>query len=297
LTARAVFALATLVATAAASADTQVVILGTGSPLPAHDRAGAGVAVVYDDRAYLFDVGNGVVQRAIEGSTKLGISALSPVNVEHVFITHLHSDHVLDLVELAHTMWWRRTSRIGVWGPTGLAAMSDGMVAMMATDIEIRSTGTQPVVTPEAYRIIPTEIETGFVFENDGVTIEAFDVAHGAVDPAFGYRVTTPDKTVVISGDTAYSDNLVEMAKGVDVLVHEVISLEGLAPAEENWQQYHSRAHTTTSELARVANEAQPDLLVLYHIIHYAAPIESALTEVQALYEGDVVLASDLDVY
>ena len=295
--ARAFFALIALAATVTASAETQVVVLGTGTPVPDHERAGAGVAVVYNDQAYLFDVGGGVVQRAIEANSRLGISSLSPVNIEHVFITHLHSDHMLDLAELVYTLWWRRTSRISVWGPTGLSAISDGMTAMMGTDIRIRSSGNQPVVTPEAFRFIPIEIQAGLVLEADGVTVEAFNVAHGDVKPAYGYRITTPDRVVVISGDTAYSDQLVEMARGADVLVHEVISVEGLSALEENWQRYHSSAHTTTSELARVANEAQPELLVLYHIIHYAAPIETALTEVQALYDGEVVLAGDLDVY
>ena len=118
-----------------ALAETQVVMLGTGTPIPNFQRAGAGVAVVYNEKAYLFDVGHGVVQRAIEANQRLGITALAPVNIERVFFTHLHSDHTMDYAELASTMWWRRTSQIHVWGPRGLDDMTQGMYAMMRQDV------------------------------------------------------------------------------------------------------------------------------------------------------------------
>ncbi len=286
----------TLLAGTPALSETQVVILGTGTPVPDHTRAGAGVAIVYESQAYVFDVGGGVVRRAIEASSHLDIPALFPTNIQHVFITHLHSDHMLDLVELVWTLWWRRTSQISVWGPAGLEAAAKGMYEMMNADITIRSSSS-PVVNPGFYRIIPTEIEEGTIFTNDGITIEAFTVAHGNISPAFGYRITTPDKVVVISGDTSYSEKLVKMAKGADVLVHEVISNEGVSELSEDWRLYHFRSHTVTNELARVATEARPDLLVLYHVIFYGAPVETVLTEVQALYDGEVVLANDLDVF
>ncbi|MEI8599245.1 MBL fold metallo-hydrolase [Vibrio sp. M60_M31a] len=131
----------------------------------------------------------------------------------------------------------------------------------------------------------------------DGVKVEAFTVPHGDIRPAFGYKVTTPDKVVVISGDTAYSDKMIEIAKGADVLVHEVISEQGLSKLSEFWQKYHSTSHTRTSELAKIASEAKPKLLVLSHILHYSAPIESVLEEIQASYDGEVVLCNDLDIF
>jgi ribonuclease BN (tRNA processing enzyme) len=167
----------------------------------------------------------------------------------------------------------------------------------MAPDIAIRNGGTQPVTDPEGYKVESAEIDEGIVLEEDGLTVEAFAVMHGAIRPAFGYRITTPDRTIVISGDTAYSDKLVEMAQDADILFHEVISETGLGELEPFWQNYHSAAHTTTSELARIANQARPALLVLYHVLYYAAPIQSALDEVRALYDGEVVLADDLDIY
>jgi ribonuclease BN (tRNA processing enzyme) len=284
-----------LLASPGATAETEVIMLGTGTPVLDYERAGAGVAVVHDGRAYLFDIGGGVVQRVIEAYQRLGIEALNPTRIEHLFITHLHSDHVLDFAEFAGTLWWRRATQIEAFGPAGTAAMARGEIAMMAADIAIRNGGTQPVTNPQGYEVIAHDIEPGIVLDANGVRIEAFAVAHGGIEPAFGYRVTTADRTIVISGDTAYSETLIEMARGADLLIHEVISEEGLAALEPFWQNYHSSAHTTTSELARVANAARPELLVLYHVLYYGAPIGSALDEVQAKYDGEVVLAADLD--
>lgn len=101
-------------------ADTHIVMLGTGTPVPDGERAGSGVAVIHDGEAYLFDVGPGVVERASQAKEQLGIEALSPVNIERLFLTHLHSDHVLDYPELLGTYWWRREqpiSVVGRWAP------------------------------------------------------------------------------------------------------------------------------------------------------------------------------------
>ena len=279
-------------------AETQVVILGTGTPVPDAERSGPGVAVIYNDTSYVFDAGGGMVQRAIEANQHLGIKALYPTNIKHLFITHLHSDHVLDYSELAATYWWRRTEKLKAYGSTGLQAMTDSYYDMMAIDIKLRTSGNQPVKNPDFYQVDVTEIaQDGAVLEDGEVTIEAFSVNHGSIKPAYGYKVITPDKTVVISGDTTYSETLIEKAKGVDVLIHEVISEAGWSQLPEVWQNYHAAAHTRTSELADIANKTRPGVLVLTHILHYSAPIETARTEIEALYDGKVVLANDLDVF
>ncbi len=280
-----------------ALADTKVVMLGTGTPVPDFQRAGAGVAVVYNDRAYVFDVGHGVVQRAIEASQRLGIAALAPVNIERLLFTHLHSDHTVDYPELVSNNWWRRSSQLQVWGPPGLMAMTEGVYAMMAPDVGIRLAGDLPIVGRDTHRVAAMEISEGRVLEEDGLTIDAFEVFHGDGVVAFGYKVTTPDKTVVISGDTTFSAKLVEMATGADILIHEAISEEGVAGLERSWQRYHAGAHTRTGDLARVARSARPTLLVISHVLSYDAPVDTALTEVRALYDGEVVLADDLDVF
>ncbi len=280
-----------------AVAETRLVMLGTGTPVIDGERSGPSVAVIHDGEAYVFDAGGGMVQRAIQAKERLGIEELDPTRIKYLFFTHLHSDHVLDYPELASTLWWRRTQKLKAWGPAGLQEMTEGMYRMMAPDIRIRTGGTQPIEHPDYYRVDINEIDEGVVFDANGILIEAFAVPHGDIRPAFGYRVTTPDKVIVISGDTAYSEKLIEMAKGADILVHEVISEKALEGLSEFWQNYHTSAHTTTSQLAKVANRAQPGLLVLYHILFYDATPENILEEIRHTYPGRVVLPDDLAVY
>ena len=279
------------------SRETQVVVLGTGTPIPDGRRAGPSIAVIHKGEAYLFDVGAGAVRNAAVARYRYDLPSLYPTQICCVFLTHLHNDHTQDLSELATSMWWRRERQLRAWGPAGLVTLVAGINQMMAPDLAIRLSGTQPVEHRDGYRIEPTEIEPGVVFTKDDLTIEAFHVSHGDVAPAFGFRVTTDDKTVVISGDTAYSETLLDMARGVDVLIHEVISDTGLLRNSESFQAYHRRSHTPASELARLATEARPDILVLYHGLFYGVAESVLVDEVTAGYDGETVLANDLDLF
>lgn len=277
--------------------ETQVVVLGTSTPVPDAHRAGPSIAVIHRGEAYLFDIGGGAVQNAIRARYEYDIPSLYPSQICCVFITHLHSDHTLDYVELAFTLWWRRREGLLAWGPVGLRDKTEHMYAMMAADTAIRTSGINPVQNPDAYQIGVTEIAEGVVFQKDDLTVEAFDVDHGDIKPAFGFRITTRDRSIVISGDTAYSDKVLEKARGVDLLFHEVISDSGLAKTSEFWQSYHRKHHTTASDLGRLASEARPGLLVLYHGLFYGVPEQRIVDEVRSTYDGAVVLASDLDVF
>jgi ribonuclease BN (tRNA processing enzyme) len=279
------------------TAGTRVIVLGTGTPIPDAHRAGPGIAIVHKGESYLFDVGAGVIRNATTARYKYDIPSLYPTEICCAFITHMHSDHTLDFVELNFTMWWRRREALLAFGPTGLEETAAGMIAMMQPDIRTRSSGTQPVMAVETYRPVVKEISEGVVFTKDDLTIEAFNVPHGDIKPAFGYKVTTDDLTVVISGDTAYSEELLEMATGADILLHEVISDEGLLRNSESFQAYHKRSHTTATDLGRLAAVAKPDLLVLYHGLHYGLPEPGVLDEVRSVYDGKVVLANDIDVF
>lgn len=277
-------------------------MLGTGTPVPDAKRAGASVAVIYKGRVFAFDAGGGMVQNAIAarehpGISELGEKALDPIGICCVFFTHLHSDHTLDYAELANTLWWRREAKLRAWGPAGLQSMTEGMYQLMEADLKIRSSGLQPVTHPDYYQVDVTEISEGIVYEEDGVKIEAFDVPHGDIRPAFGYKVTTPDRSIVISGDTAYSEKLLEMARGVDLLIHEVISDKGLSTRSEFWQKYHRAAHTPTTDLAKLASEAKPGKLIVYHALFYGVSEAELLSEIQTHYDGEVILANDLDIF
>jgi ribonuclease BN (tRNA processing enzyme) len=279
------------------AAPTRIVMLGTGTPIPDANRAGPSIALVHKGESYLFDVGAGAVHNATRARYEHDIPSLYPSQVCCVFVTHMHSDHTMDYSELAYTLWWRRRARLQAFGPTGMIEMTNGMHAMMAPDRRLRTTGRQPVQNPEAHRVDVVEIEDGFVFEKDGLRIEAFEVDHGDIKPAFAYRIEVGGRIAVISGDTAFSETLLEKAHGADFLFHEVISDSGLATNSAGFQAYHRASHTPASELGRLASEARPGMLVLYHGLFYGVPEGTIVDEVRKAYDGPVVLANALDIF
>jgi ribonuclease BN (tRNA processing enzyme) len=128
------------------------------------------------------------------------------------------------------------------------------------------------------------------------VRVAAFAVQHGTW-PAYGYKFYTPDRTIVISGDTAPTPECVAVYQGCDVLVHEVYSSIGFAARAPAWQRYHASVHTSARELAALATQAQPGLLILYHQLFHGVSEETLLGEVRERYAGQVVSGQDLDVY
>ena len=278
------------------SRETLVVMLGTGTPIPSPRRAGSSVAVIHKGEAYLFDVGGGAVRNATVARYRYDIPSLYPTQICCVFLTHLHNDHTQDLAELATSMWWRRQRQLKAWGPPGLTDLVAGVGQLMGPDLAIRLSGNQPIRYPDGAQIQLMETKPGIVFSEGDLTIEAFNVSHGDL-VAFGFRIVTDSKTVVISGDTTFSETLLEKARGVDILIHEVISDAGLLQNDRGFQAYHRTSHTRASELARLATEAEPGLLVLYHGLLYGLPESVLVDEVQAGYAGETVLANDLDVF
>jgi len=281
-----------------AQSRTRVVMLGTGTPNPDPDRYGTSVAVVVDDASYLVDFGVGVVRRAA-AAERSGIKALNVVNLTHAFATHLHSDHTLGLSDLILTPWiLERDKPLAVYGPRGLRAMANHLVSAYEADLNVRITGGEPAHKYNPRTVDVHEITApGIVFRDDRVTVTAFAVKHGAWPQAFGYRFKTPDRTIVISGDTGPDSKIEEQCQRCDVLVHEVYASAGFAKRPAEWQAYHSKYHTSGRELGAIASRARPGLLVLYHQLIWSSTEEELLKEVRDVYDGRVVSANDLDVY
>lgn len=275
---------------------TRVVLLGTGTPNADPDRSGPAVAVVVDDRAYLVDLGPGVVRRAAAAHAA-GIEALAVKRLDRAFITHLHSDHTVGYADFIFTPWvLERDHPSQVFGPRGLAAMTEHLLAAYREDIRIRIDGLEPANT-QGYRVEVTEVEPGLVYQDDLVRVFAFRVEHGSWEHAFGYRFEGPDRTIVISGDTGPTRATIDACRGCDVLVHEVYSDAGFRRRDEVWQRYHSSFHTSAAELGELATEARPGLLVLYHQLLWGSTPEELVREVGRVFDGRVVFGSDLDVY
>jgi ribonuclease BN (tRNA processing enzyme) len=186
---------------------------------------------------------------------------------------------------------------LDVFGPAGTRDMADHLTAAYREDIAMRLYGLEPQ-SSRNYRAVVREIEPGLVYEDQFVKVDAIPVPHGSWPEAFGYRLRTPDRTVVISGDTRPARALAEACSGCDVLVHEVYSAERFKTRPAEWQRYHAAVHTSTVELAELAKQARPKLLVLYHQLYWGATDDDLIREIRAAgYAGAVVSARDLGVY
>jgi ribonuclease BN (tRNA processing enzyme) len=277
--------------------DACVVMLGTGNPNPDPLRSGPAVAVIAHGKVYLVDAGAGVVRRA-SAAHAAGVAELTMPALNRVFITHLHSDHTLGLPDLMLSPWvLDRSDPLTVYGPPGTAAMVDHLTQAYSADIDNRLHGLEPI-NKTGWNTKAVEIAPGVVYRGDGMTVTAFAVRHGNWEHAYGYTFQTAERRIVISGDTTPSAEIVAQCHGCDVLVHEVYSVAGFKTRPKDWQNYHAHSHTSTAQLAAIAKQAKPKLLVLYHQLYWGTTDIDLLREIRAAgYTGPVVSAHDLGVY
>lgn len=295
---------------------TKIVLLGTGTPVPDPDRSGPATAIVVGNTAYLVDFGPGVVRRAESAALRTRIPALDPGNLKVAFVTHLHSDHTSGYPDLILGGWTSgRTVPLEVYGPTGLQSMTDHILAAYRVDIETRTNpdGNQRRF-PDGWKVHAHEIKSGVIYKDDKVTVTAFATKHAM--ESYGYRFDTPDRSIVISGDTNPVEATINACNGCDVLIHDAQPLELLAKMPESIQSFVAKYHTTTEQLAELAKKAKPKLLVIYHTVSfppgiapprllppkgsadalYASP-EMLTKEIGSRYSGKFVIGRDLDVF
>lgn len=289
-------ALLTPAAPSAQQPATRIVLLGTGMPRPNPEASGPATAVVLGKRLFLFDAGRAVMQQL--AAAKLPISGPTAT-----FITHLHSDHTVGLPDLILTSWvMRRRVPMPIYGPEGLADMIDHIHRGWATDIRVRTEGLEREIAG-GERVTVREFDhEGVVYDSAGVTVSAIRVKHGDFPNAYGYKITTPDRTIVISGDTRPVNAIELAATNADVLVHEVYSASHLKPEDrpggDLWPEYMRSFHTSDVELGALAATAGPRLLILTHIIRMGASDSELVAGVRrGGYTGRVVVGKDLERY
>jgi len=276
---------------------TRLVLLGTGGgPSPKPDRSAPAQAIVVDDTVYLVDCGNGTPRQYVRAG--LAFPALRAL-----FVTHQHSDHNADYGNLFLLGWTSGLAQpVDCYGPPPLVRMTESFLQMQAYDIatRMRDEGRPPL----APLIRPHDVHgAGLVYEDTHVRVRAALVHHPPVSPAFAYRFDTADRSIVVSGDTSRSDALIALAKGADVLVHEVMyapAIERLFKTDSNagrLRQHLLDSHTTTEDVGRVAQAAGVKLLVLSHFVPGADPTvtdDMWLAGVRRYFDGEILLGRDL---
>lgn len=278
-----------------AASGTTLVLLGTGMPRPNPEASGPATAVVVGNQTFLFDAGPGVMRQLA--------AAKLPINgVTALFVTHLHSDHTLGLPDLILTSWvMGRKAPLLAFGPHGLRAMTDHILEAWKEDIVIRETGLEKIA-PAGYRVDVREISTRVIYDSGGVRVIAIPVEHGKWDEAYGFRIETPGRIIVISGDTRYSQALQAAARGADILVHEAYPEVRLAPEQrpggELWPEYMRQFHTSDVEVGRLAAAARPKLLILHHLVRMQGTDAELLAGVKrGGFAGRTVIGHDLERY
>jgi ribonuclease BN (tRNA processing enzyme) len=247
-------------------ANTQVVLLGTGTPGPDPACSGPATAIISNGTAYLVDFGPGVVRRAAAAYQK-GITAFGArvTGLRTIFVTHLHADHTAGYPDLILTTWiMGRKWPLEVYGPPGIKAMTSHVFQAWELDIANRLHGMEKG-TRTGYRVNAHEIIPGRIYTDKNIRDTAFRVNHGELNDAFGFRFETADRTIVISGDTAPTPALIENCNNCDVLIHEAYSLQTYRKVSRKWRAYRRKYHTSSKELANLANRVKPGLLVVYH--------------------------------
>ena len=276
--------------------ETKLVLLGTGSPFADPNKSGPSLAIIVNNTSYIVDCGPGVVRRAAQAK-ELGFPSLEAAQLKMLFITHLHSDHTIGLADIILTpAVLDRNAPISIYGPVGSKKMTDDLMSAYKEDIAIRINGLEKG-DAIAYQVYTNEIKEGEIYKDSNLKVTAFKVQHGQWDHAFGFVFQTKDKKIVISGDCTYSENLIKYAKDCDILVHEVYSDAGLKKRTQRWQDYHSTFHTSTYQLADIANQVKPKLLILNHQLTFGTSLQSLLDELKSKYAGPVVNGADLDVF
>jgi ribonuclease Z len=271
------------------SQNLKVTLLGTGYPRPVMERFGPSILIEAGKEKLLFDCGRGVTQRLYQLKVPFG-------EVTALFLTHLHSDHIVGIPDVYLTGWLLgRTTPLRVWGPAGTAKMMSHLEQAYQFDIHTRRDVDEKLPGQGAV-VVAKDIEQGVVYQNNDLRVTAFAVDHSPVKPAFGYRVDYAGHSVVLSGDTRYSENLIRFSQGTDLLIHEVIDPEAYLAGDRlfspEMKQKVIAHHTNPEQAGTIFNKVKPKLAVYSHIVPFDAP--DLVAHTRTTYPGPLEVGEDL---
>ena len=269
----------------------QITLLGTGCPPPNPSRRGPATLVRAGGEILLVDAGSGVAVQLLRAGVRTS-------QLRTILLTHLHSDHLIDLGHLVLTRWIvGENAPLEVFGPAGTAAHVERLLALWRWDVEVRRAHMHERELP---RVAVTEIEEGRILEREGLSVTAFLVEHEPVKPAFGFHFETRERRVVISGDTRPCESLVRHAQDVDLLIHECTDMTHAAwtpgcgwPTREAKVCDLQAYHTGPDEVGEVAARARARHLVLTHLMPGSDPADLAV-RARRQFTGPITLGEDL---
>ncbi len=272
-----------------------ITLLGTGCPAVHTERYGAGQLIRHangeGETQILIDCGSGVTQRLVGTGS-------SGARLDAILLTHLHSDHVIDIYQVIVSAWHQgRTTPQRIYGPTGTRKFVEGLMAVWKEELDLRIRHERRPSTA-ALELDITEIKAGERLEFGPVKVDVVAVDHQPIDPAFGFIFEAEDTKIALSGDTTYCPALIEASKGVDLLVHEVFVhremhvVEGLRSAETI--EAVAGYHTLSDEVGKVATQAGVGCLLLTHIVPPNSNRDDLLAEVKKSFDGPVLVGEDL---
>jgi len=289
-------------------ADIKILFCGTGSPSRSPVRAGPCLALIANGELFLFDAGEGAIGKLHQYQAPV-------LKLKKIFLTHLHSDHMSGVAEVLHNTWlFGRTKPVTLMGPPGTEKFLRGIQIAYEDDISERmhvleADGVDPDLafgSAQEVRINGDGLVT--VYKDENLTIEAFRVNHPDWEFAYGYRIQTAGRTIVISGDTTVSDGIKRHSRGADILIHEAMNPSFMSIAGQELEKIDvpisaarisriADVHTSTLDLAEIASDAQVGSLILTHLIPpipdnfvARAAFTSGMSDV---YEGNITVAND----
>ena len=266
----------------------KITILGSGTPRVNIDRFSQSILVEHKNDKFLFDAGRGALLR-------LNQSNILHHEINNIFFTHLHSDHILGFSDILMTGWvYHRQSDLNVFGPKGTRNFIDSTLKAFEEDIKVRSMAPEKLDSNNLKTNVEI-ISDGYVHKENGLTIEAFSVKHEPFTDAFGFKISNSDYCMVISGDTTYSEKVLEKAKDCDLLIHEI------AHASEHTLKKYPKAkgvisyHTDTQQISKIINIVKPRLTILNHVLSLdGTSDDEILKEIKKNTSYKVIIAKDL---
>ena len=283
------------------ASELKVTLIGTGFPRPVPERFGPSTLIEAGELSILFDCGRGTTQRLYQKEPWNAVQKTSK-KYDKLFLTHLHSDHTTGIPDLWITgnIYGRHQNKLNIWGPKTTKHMINHIIKAFEPDKKVRFEARIHRGAPtnwEGLEIQVNEIDEGYVYEEAGVKVVPFRVNHYdqySDEPSLGYRVEYNDRSVVISGDTCYCENLIKYSMGVDLLIHEVAAgpIGGDFPEVIRRPMAH---HTSPEEAGEGFRKVNPKLAVYYHFIQFQnISVDAIMDRTRAVYDGPVLVGEDL---